>query len=106
MSRTILNNNPLFNTGNEDEQKQPEATKETKGKGRHRNDDIVSDNSKQEGLTADFTRATFILKVDTLNALKDYAYTERKSLKDAINEILDDFINDYKKKNELLKRDK
>jgi hypothetical protein len=36
-----------------------------------------------------YTRATFIVRRDLLKQLKDYAYTERREIKDVINEILE-----------------
>lgn len=48
----------------------------------------------QEGLTKEFTRATFIVRCDLLKKLKDYAYTERESLKDVINNVLEEFLQD------------
>ncbi len=100
MSR--LGNNPLFNMNKESEAepiKEPE--KEKAGKGRPRNPDLVRGVSVQEGLTEDYTRATFIVRRDLLDQLKDYAYTERLSLKDAINEALEGFLSD---KTDLIKR--
>lgn len=70
--------------------------------GRPRNERLVRDNPVQEGLTPDYTRATFIVKVETLNALKDYAYTERRLIKDVINDILDDFVENKIDKSKLL----
>ena len=35
-----------------------------------------------------YTRATFIVRRDLLRLLKDYAYTERREIKEVINEIL------------------
>lgn len=46
-------------------------------------------NSVKEGLTKGYTRATFILKIETLEKFKDYAYTERLSITEAINNILE-----------------
>lgn len=82
-----------------------ESEKKTPMNGRRRTD-LIRDNSVQAGLTADYTRATFILKVDTLKELKDYAYTERKPIKDALEEIISDFLTNYKKNNELLDHSK
>ena len=70
--------------------------------GRPRNERIVRDNPAQEGLTADFTRATFIVEVELLETLKDYAYTERLSIKDVINEALRDFVDNKVDKKKLL----
>ncbi len=39
-----------------------------------------------------YTRATFIVRRDLLDLLKDYAYTERREIKDVINEILGDAL--------------
>ena len=39
-------------------------------------------------------RATFIVKVDLLEKLKDYAYTERISIKDAMSAALSEFLKD------------
>lgn len=89
--KNILSNNPLFNT-----QEEPQEVAEPKKMGRPRNKDLVRDNSVQEGLTEDLTRATFILRVDTLNALKDYAYTERLTLKDALDGIITKALEEYK----------
>lgn len=87
MAQKLGLNNPLFNNS--------EEIAEPKKPGRKRNEALVRDNAVQNGLTEDLTRATFILKVDNLNKLKDYAYTKRITIKDAINEAIESFINDY-----------
>lgn len=51
-------------------------------------------NTKRKGLTPDMARATFIVKVDLLEKLKDYAYTERISIKDAMSAALSEFLKD------------
>ena len=55
---------------------------------------------------APYIRATFIVRQDLLKHLKDYAYTERREIKDVINEILEDSLEriaaDYKKKGKTL----
>ena len=76
----------------------------TKKLGRPKNEKIVRDNPVQEGLTADYTRATFIVEVDLLEKLKDHAYTERLSLKDLINKILKDYIDKNVDEKKLLHR--
>ena len=73
-----------------------EETTETRGKGRPRKADLVRDNSTQEGLTEDYTRATFILRVDTLNDLKDYAYTNRITIKEALETVIAKYMEEYK----------
>jgi hypothetical protein len=52
--------------------------------------------SSQSGLPEGWTRATFIVKEDTLKKIKDLAYTERKQLKIVINEALEGFIKGKK----------
>lgn len=41
-----------------------------------------------------YQRATFIVRKDLLDLLKDYAYTERREIKDVINEILEKGLGD------------
>lgn len=50
--------------------------------------------SSQEGLQENWTRATFIIREDLLDKLKDYAYTDRRTLKEIINEMIDDYLKD------------
>ena len=66
-----------------------EAPAPTRGRGRPRTSNVVRGNSLQEGLPEDYTRATFILRVDLVEKIKDYAYTERLSTKDAMCDLLD-----------------
>ena len=66
-------------------------------RGRPRKADIVRGNSVQEGLTADYTRATFIVKCENLEKLKKYAVKERLSMKDAVNGILENALEEPKK---------
>lgn len=60
--------------------------------GRKRKEDLIREKGSQQGLTEEWTRATFIIKVETLEILKDYAYTERLKMKEVIQEALDQFI--------------
>nr|DAL66553.1 MAG TPA: hypothetical protein [Caudoviricetes sp.] len=84
-----LENNPLFNS---QEEKKPEIAPaqptEKKKRGRPQKEDLVRGNSVQEGLTEEYTRATFIMRVDLVEKLKNYAYTERLSMKEAVNKII------------------
>jgi len=48
--------------------------------------------SSQEGLRDGYTRATFIVREDLLEKLKDYAYTERETLKDVVNKMIAEFL--------------
>lgn len=85
--------NPLFNTG---EEPAAEETTAKKKMGRPRKSDLVRDNSAQAGLPEEWQRATFIVKVSALDDLKSYAYTKRIPLKDALTEVIEKFIADYK----------
>lgn len=87
-----LENNPLFTPEQEEEIKRQEAP----NRGRPKKDNIIREGS-QAGLTEDFTRATFIVNVDLLEEVKNYAYTERLSMKDAVNKLLSDSLEAYKK---------
>ena len=51
-------------------------------------------NSVQAGLPEDWTRATFIVRVAYLEKLKDFAYTERISIKEALDIALERFLQD------------
>lgn len=95
-----LGNNPLFNGGEafdaEKERQELGVTLPAEGKkqGRPRKESLVRNNAAQEGLPEDWQRATFIVRVGHLEKLKDYAYTERLSLKDALDEALEQFLED------------
>lgn len=100
-----LGDNPLFQQqGSFDAEKEREALgitvpEEEKRRGRPKNEELIRDNPAQEGLTADWTRATFIVRKGYLEKLKDYAYTERLTLKEALDKALGAFLDD---KNDLL----
>ena len=98
-----LENNPLFNS---QEEKKPEVapaqSTEKKKRGRPQKEDLVRGNSVQEGLTEEYTRATFIMRVDLVEKLKNYAYTERLSMKEAVNKIIGEALEREEKR---LKKD-
>ena len=71
--------------------------------GRPRNPNIVRDNTPQKGLTSEWTRASFIIRVEQHEKIKDYAYTERLSIKETMEIILNEFFAD---KHNLLHRRK
>lgn len=48
--------------------------------------------TSQSGLREGLTRATFIIREDTLDKLKERAYTDRKKLKDLVTEALDYYL--------------
>jgi len=88
-----LENNPLF----PQEQAEPEAT-EKRRRGRPQKDNIVRGISVQEGLTEEYTRATFVMRVDLLEKLKNYAYTERLTIKEAANKLLGEALEREEKR--------
>ena len=47
----------------------------------------------QKGLAEGWTRATFIVETETLETLKNYAYTERLTMKEVVQMALDQFID-------------
>lgn len=91
-----MNRNPLeamgFDADKERESLGIEATEEKRGRPQRK--DLVHENGVQAGLPEDWTRATFIVRCELLEKLKDYAYTERVTLKDALNTALEQFLED------------
>lgn len=85
MSR--IKNNPLDWIGQQEEE-------EKKGPGRPRTIDRKYTKSSQEGLQENWTRATFIVREDLLEKLKDLAYTNRTTIKDEINQALAEYLKD------------
>jgi hypothetical protein len=55
--------------------------------------------SVEEGLSEEETRATFIVKKELLEKIKDIAYWERVKIKDIINLALEEVIAVYEKNN-------
>ena len=103
MAKYKLENNPLFGLPAEEKiaEDKPsplplpavrEEITEKPRRGRPQNGDLVRGVSVQEGLTQDYTRATFIMRVDLVEKLKNYAYTERLSMKDAVNMLMADAL--------------
>ena len=94
MASSRLGNNPLLNT---EPTFDVEAERQRLGVdaakiGRKRNENIIRDKGTQQGLTEDWTRATFIIEVEKLELIKDYAYTERLKLKEVMQMAFDQFI--------------
>ncbi len=88
-----LENNPLFTP--EQEQTIKEAERKSGNVGRPVKENLIRTGA-QAGLPEDYTRATFIVNVELLNDVKNYAYTERLSMKDAVNKLLKHSIDAYK----------
>jgi len=92
MARSKLTfDNPLL-SGNTAEREPTEKKKP----GRPRRNDLIRDNSTQEGLTAEYTRFSVICKAQNVKELKDYAYTKRITLKEAVDEVIEGFFHDYR----------
>lgn len=50
--------------------------------------------SSQEGLPENWTRATFIVREDLLQQLKQWAAYERKSIKDVVKDMMTEYLSD------------
>lgn len=85
MSR--IKNNPLDWIDKDKEEKTPGRPKTIKR-------EITK--SSQEGLQENWTRATFIVREDLLEKLKDLAYTNRTTIKEEINIALEEYLKDKK----------
>lgn len=95
-----LENNPLFAVKQEDlSNKVDEGGDAVRSTKKNTNEK----KSEAKGLHR-FKRATFIVNVEILEELKNYAYTERVSLKDLVNELLSDGLRNYKKNGGILLR--
>ena len=100
-----LQNNPLFNQEPADGMPEFDVERERKRLGitapsaeeikarggRPRNPDLQRGGVK-DGLPETETRASFIMKVDTLNGLKDVAYTDRLTIKEALDMIITEYL--------------
>ncbi len=94
-----MGTDPLAWINQEQEQALPEVPRSNMG--RPRTIYREYEKSSQEGLQDNFTRATFIVREDLLKKLKDYAYTERKTLKDTVNEMIAQYLDGK----EIIERD-
>lgn len=73
------------------------------GKGRPRTNFKEPANSSQQGTKEGETRATFIVREDSLEKLKAVAYWDRVSIKDVLRTALQEYIERYEKKNGTIK---
>ena len=78
----------------------------TKRPGRPQNETLVRETGAQKGLPVELTRQTLIVIVDQLETLKNYAYTERKKLKDVVAEAFKEYIENHVDPDSLLIRPK
>ena len=76
----------------------------TKKPGRPRSDKIIHESGSQKGLPTELTRQTLIVSVDQVETLKNYAYTERRKLKDIVSEAFAEYIEKHINPDELLIR--
>ena len=86
-----LENNPLFNMGSTEEKEVQNR------KGRPRNPEIIREDGVEKGLRPGQTRATFIMQKTTLKMIKDYAHTERITIREALDEIISSYIKGLEK---------
>lgn len=56
-----------------------------------------TERGKAQATEASYKHITFVLDLDTIDKIKDYAYTARISIKDAIKIMVDTFIDEYEK---------
>lgn len=62
--------------------------------------------SRARGLSEGWERYTIIMKPETIERFKNYAYTERLELKKAMEQIITAFLDDYEKNNKIIQRPK
>ncbi len=61
----------------------------------------VKEPGAKQGLQPGWTRVTFIVRDDLLKTLRDYAYTERITVKDVLEEALQEYFADPEKTRDL-----
>lgn len=84
-----LENNPLFNPAQEQE-----AEREKKKFGRPRKEGVQRDGAGA-GLQEGTTRYTVIFHNSTMKFLRDYAFTKRITIKEAMRIMIEKFEADY-----------
>ena len=100
MARKLQNNpllnqeqniSPEFDVERERERLGIEAPSDKPSSGRPRNPNVIR-GGVQDGLPPTETRASFIMKLETLNGLKDVAYTDRLTIKEALDMIITEYL--------------
>lgn len=81
----------------------PEAETQPKKAGRPKTSTRQITKSSQENTKEGETRATFIVKEDLLEKVKDVAYWERVMIKDIVNTALQDYVDTYTEKHKAIK---
>lgn len=89
-----LGNDPLDWLDKTTETEPKTMRKSAAGRPRTLNREI--DKTSQEGLQENWTRYTVILREDLLEKLKDYAWTDRRSIKEVVNEMVEEYLSDKK----------
>lgn len=97
-SNPILSPAAVGSLSEQEEKREPTERKKQK-RGAKRIADVIRNddggNSAQEGLRADSTRFSCICKVENVKKIKDYAYTQRIPIKQAMDEIIESFFDNY-----------
>lgn len=76
----------------------------TKKRGRPKTSTRQITKSSQEGTKENETRATFIVREDTLDKIKAVAYWERVQIKEVLNTALQEYLASYEAKNGKIKQ--
>ena len=63
-------------------------------RGRPRKDGLVRSRGMQQGLPPELTRSTIIVRTELMDKMKDYAYTERITIKEAVDMAFSEFLKD------------
>ncbi len=95
------NKSTKVNTPKEDEQKEIVSSKRNRGRPKTVYKEITK--SSQEGTKEGETRATFIVKESKLEKLKSLAYWERMQIKEVINDVIEQYIENYENSNGEIK---
>lgn len=95
MSKLNFNNPLEGNALFADQPQEQPKTPVKKKMGRPRRDDIVRESGAQEGLREDSVRYTVIFQKNTMQFLRDYAFTKRITIKEALRLMIEKFEADY-----------
>ena len=94
LEQNPLDSNPLFagtQQGSAAKSKNAEKPQKKAAADKPKSEPVKMEKKKPAKTTepAEYQRATFIVRRDLLDMLKDYAYTERREIKDVVNELLE-----------------
>ncbi len=110
MKSNPLENNALFAAPETLPEKKPVSSKKKPAAAAKKTTPAVKPAKQEipaeEPESTEYIRATFIVRKDLLRRLKDYAYTDRREIKEVINEFLEKALDkveaDYEKRGETL----